>query len=203
MFADDTPPESSNSCMDADSAENESEATVTETLKKRLLPRTTHALYIDSASNARWHLPLILEALWNDRTIKSVADGSWRLNAGNGSMKTPMQKAVLIGPVWEPMFAAMLRKSGLAIEQQRSECGYYLDIALVDGEYKLDVEVDGRQHRILPSQRAKDIVRDHRLKANGWRVLRIDVSDIIADPSSCVDKVITVWGNIKEGGTCE
>ena len=203
MFADDNPPESFNSCMDADSAENESKATVTETLKKRLLPRTTHALYVDSASNARLHLPLILEALWNDRTIKSVADGSWSLDVGKGSVKTPMQKAMLIGPVWEPMFASMLRKSGLSIEQQRPECGYYLDIALVDGDNKLDVEVDGRQHRILPSQRAKDIVRDHRLKANGWRVLRIDVSDIIADSSSCVDKVITVWGNIKEGGTCE
>lgn len=203
MFADDNPPESSNSCMDVDSAENESKATVTQNLKKRLLPRTTHALYVDSTSNARLHLPLILEALWNERTIKSIADGSWSLDAGNGTVKTPMQKAMLIGPVWEPMFAEMLRKSGLSIEQQRPECGYYLDIALVDGEYKLDVEVDGRQHRILPSQRAKDIVRDHRLKANGWRVLRIDVSDIIADSSSCVDKVITVWGNIKEGRTCE
>ena len=105
----------------------------------------------------------------------------------------------MIGPVWEPMLAERLRLNGLPIEQQRHECGYYLDIALVDGEHKLDVEVDGRQHRILPSQRAKDVVRDHRLRANGWFVLRIDVADMIISPSSCVEEVIMFWNKIKEG----
>ena len=173
--------------------------TVAGLLKMRLLPRTTHALYIDSDRNVRLHLSSILEALWNDRTFKYIGDGSWCMGVGNGQEKTPLQKAMMIGPVWEPMLAERLRHEGLPIEQQRHECGYYLDIALVDGESKLDVEVDGRQHKILPSQRAKDIVRDYRLKANGWSVLRIEVADIIANTSNCIERVKNTWNNLKEG----
>ena len=191
----------SQTCIDVDLVVDEAKSAVAELLKKRLLPRTTHALYVDSATNARLHLPSIIEALWNDRTITSVGDGSWSIGRGCVPEKTPLQKSMLIGPVWEPMFAEMLRKHGLPIEQQRHECGYYLDFALMDGVHKLDVEVDGRQHRLLPSQRVNDMLRDHRLKSNGWRVLRIAVSDIIADSSSCVENVISIWNTLKEGGT--
>ena len=193
----------SQTCIDVDLVVKEAKPAVAELLKKRLLPRTTHALYVDSAKNARLHLPSILEALWNERTFRSVGNGSWSMDAGNIQEKTPVQKEMMIGPVWEPMFAEMLRKNGLPIEQQRHECGYYLDFALEEGEHKLDVEVDGRQHRLLPSQRVNDMLRDHRLKSNGWRVLRVDVSDIIADSSSCVEKVISTWNTVKEGGTGE
>ncbi len=195
------PSEESKSCIDADLVVNETKSAVAELLKKRLLPRTTHALYVDSATNARLHLPSIIEALWNDRTITSVGDGSWGIGPGCAQEKTPLQKSMLIGPVWEPMFAEMLRKHGLPIEQQRHECGYYLDIALAEGKNKLDVEVDGRQHRVLPSQRSKDILRDYRLKVDGWFVLRIAVTDIMSNPLSCCEKVIATWNNIKEGGS--
>lgn len=191
----------SSSCLNVDLIVNEAKPVVAELLKKRLLPRTTHALYVDCPENVRMHLPSILETLWNDRTFRCAGDGAWCMGAGNGQEKTPLQKAMLIGPVWEPLFADALRKNDLPIEQQRHECGYYLDIAVVDGEHKLDVEVDGRHHRVLPSQRAKDIVRDYRLKANGWIVLRINVSDIIASLSSSVEKVITIWNEIKKGET--
>ena len=186
-------------CVDSDMVASETKLAVAELLKKRLLPRTTHDLYVDSDRNARLSLPLILESLWNDRTFRYVGDGSWCMGVGNGQEKTPLQKAMMIGPVWEPMLAERLRLEGLPIEQQRHECGYYLDIALVDGESKLDVEVDGRQHKILPSQRAKDIVRDYRLKANGWSVLRIEVADIIANPSNCIERVKNTWNKLKEG----
>ena len=188
------------SCVqDDEEGVNEAKLAVTELLKKRYLPRTTHDLYVDSDRNVRLRFSSTLEALWNDRTFRYVGDGSWCMGAGNCQEKTPLQKEMMIGPVWEPMLAERLRLKGLPIEQQRHECGYYLDIALVDGEHKLDVEVDGRQHRILPSQRAKDVVRDHRLRANGWFVLRIDVADMIISPSSCVEEVIMFWNKIKEG----
>lgn len=188
-----------NPSITADVVASETKLAVAELLKKRLLPRTTHDLYVDSDRNARLSLPLILESLWNDRAFRYVGDGSWCMGVGNGQEKTPLQKAMMIGPVWEPMLAERLRLEGLPIEQQRHECGYYLDIALVDGESKLDVEVDGRQHKILPSQRAKDIVRDYRLKAKGWSVLRIEVADIIANPSNCIERVKNTWNKLKEG----
>lgn len=188
------------SCVqDDEECVNEAKLAVTELLKKSFLPRTTHDLYVDSDRNVRLRFSSTLEALWNDRTFRYVGDGSWCMGAGSYQEKTPLQKEMMIGPVWEPMLAERLRLKGLPIEQQRHECGYYLDIALVDGEHKLDVEVDGRQHRILPSQRAKDVVRDHRLRANGWFVLRIDVADMIISPSSCVEEVIMFWNKIKEG----
>ena len=185
--------------INADVVVTETKLAVAGLLKKRLFPRTTHDLYIDSDRNIRLSLPLILESLWTDRTFKYVGDGSWCMGVGNGQEKTPLQKAMMIGPVWEPMLAERLRLEGLPIEQQRHECGYYLDIALVDGESKLDVEVDGRQHKILPSQRAKDIVRDYRLKANGWSILRIEVADIIANTSNCIERVKNTWNNLKKG----
>lgn len=189
----------SESCVDSDMVANETKLAVAEFLKKRLLPRTTYDLYVESDRNVRLCLPLIINALWDDRTFKYIGDGSWCMGVGNGQEKTPLQKAMMIGPVWEPMLAERLRLEGLPIEQQRHECGYYLDIALVDGESKLDVEVDGRQHKILPSQRAKDIVRDYRLKANGWSILRIEVADIIANTSNCIERVKNIWNNLKEG----
>lgn len=189
----------SESCVDSDMVASETKLAVAELLKKRLLPRTTYDLYVESDRNVRLCLPLIINALWNDRTFKYIGDGSWCMGVGNGQEKTPLQKAMMIGPVWEPMLAEGLRLEGLPIEQQRHECGYYLDIALVDGESKLDVEVDGRQHKILPSQRAKDIVRDYRLKANGWSVLRIEVADIIANPPNCIERVKNAWNKLKEG----
>ena len=197
MSIDASPPAESHILLGVDM--DDAKSAVAELLKKRLLPRTTHALYIECDGNVRMHMPLILEALWNERVFKYVGDGSWCMGAGNGQEKSLLQKAMMIGPVWEPMLAEMLRLKGLPIEQQRYECGYYLDIALVDGESKLDVEVDGRQHKILPSQRAKDVVRDYRLKANGWSVLRIEVSDIIANPSNCIERVKNAWNKLKEG----
>ena len=197
MFLDSSTPAESHIRIGMDMGDAKS--VVAELLKKRLLPRTTHSLYIECDGDVRMHMPLILEALWNERVFKYVGDGSWCMGAGNGQEKSSLQKAMMIGPVWEPMLAERLRLKGLPIEQQRYECGYYLDIALVDGEHKLDVEVDGRQHKILPSQRAKDIVRDYRLKANGWSVLRIEVADIIANPSNCVERVKNAWNKLKEG----
>lgn len=173
---------------------------VAKLLKGRLLPRTTHALYVDSPESVRINLSSVLDSLWNDRTFKSMGDGTWCVGVGNRQEKTPLQKAMMVGPVWEPMFADMLRESGLPVEQQRHECGYYLDIAIVNGDRKLNVEVDGRQHRILPSQRKKDIVRDMRLKATGWKIVRVPVSDLISDEEGCLKTVINIWSEMK-GGT--
>ena len=113
MSVDISPP--SESCVNADVVVNEAKLAVAELLKKRLLPRTTHDLYVDSDRNVRLSLPLILEALWNDRTFKYVGDGSWCMGVGTGQEKTPLQKAMMIGPVWEPMIAERLRLKGLPI----------------------------------------------------------------------------------------
>ncbi len=86
---------------------------------------------------------------------------------------------------------------------QLSSNGMNADIILIlhwwMEKVNLNVEVDGRQHKILPSQRAKDIVRDYRLKANGWSILRIEVADIIANTSNCIERVKNIWNNLKEG----
>ena len=41
-----------------------------------------------------------------------------------------------------------------------------------------DIDIDGWQYHLLPSQWAKDIACYKRLKASGWSVLRQDVADV-------------------------
>ena len=109
----------SESCVNSDMVANETKLAVAEFLKKRLLPRTTYDLYVESDRNVRLCLPLIINALWDDRTFKYIGDGSWCMGVGTSQEKTPLQKAMMIGPVWEPMLAERLRLEGLPIEQQR------------------------------------------------------------------------------------
>jgi very-short-patch-repair endonuclease len=100
-------------------------------------------------------------------------------------------RADLIGPVWEPKLAEALRKAGISFEQQRPECGRYLDFAIVGDGVKLDVEVDGESfHRSSDGLRKiDDLFRDLMLIANGWKVLRFWVYQLREDMDACVQKV--------------
>ena len=100
-------------------------------------------------------------------------------------------RADLIGPVWEPKLAEALRMAGISFEQQRPECGRYLDFAVVDEGVKLDVEVDGESfHRTSDGLRKiDDLFRDLMLIANGWKVLRFWVYQLREDMDACVQKV--------------
>lgn len=97
----------------------------------------------------------------------------------------------LMGPVWEPALADAMQKAGIEFFQQYPTCGRYLDFAILRGELKLNVEVDGETyHRDSTGQRiSADLQRDQVLIANGWKILRFWVYELREDMERCLEKI--------------
>lgn len=181
----------------------ESERGVAALFAQRRLPRSYHWLYKRSDDYARAHMPTVIDGLCETGNIAANGDGTWtqvdpNANAisaqGDGScVNFPVSMA------WEDALYEALLKKGERVALHRMECGYELALAFAAFAAKLDVEIVGRQHE-LASQKAKDIVRDQRLKANGWTVLRLSVAEVVADLYGSRDKVLSIWNKLKDGG---
>lgn len=61
-----------------------------------------------------------------------------------------------------------------------------LDLAVIDGERKLDIEVDGAAYH---RDARGDAVRDRQLEEAGWRVIRFSARDVRRDLLGCVRRV--------------
>ena len=189
----------------------ESERAVSALFARRRLPRSYHWLYRRSDDFSQAHMPSILDKLCDDGTILALGDGTWKLVEAQGesgvrgatALPNGRRTGRVILPEWEVALAEYLEKNGVPVQRRRMECGYTLTLAMTAFAARLDVEIDGRQHQLLPSQRAKDIARDKRLKASGWSVLRLNVADVVASPSACGEKVIAIWKKVKDGGSVE
>jgi very-short-patch-repair endonuclease len=96
-----------------------------------------------------------------------------------------------MGPVWEPALADAMQKAGIEFFQQYPTCGRYLDFAILRGELKLNIEVDGESyHRDSTGQRiSADLQRDQVLIANGWKILRFWVYELREDMERCLEKI--------------
>ena len=183
----------------------ESERAVAALFARRRLPRSYHWLYRRSDDFAQAHMPSVLDRLCDDGTISALGDGTWKL--ADAPIEPTDESEVIAGgdvvPEWETALAEYLEKKGVPVQRRRMEGGYTLALAMTAFAARLDVEVDGRQHQLLPSQRAKDIARDQRLRASGWSVLRLKVADVVASASASGEKVIEVWEKVKDGGSIE
>ncbi len=94
-----------------------------------------------------------------------------------GGFRSPLERRL-----WEA-----LRAAGLQVEVGLEVEGYRLDLAVVTPERKLDVECDGAAfHRDVRA----DFIRDERLKAAGWEVLRFSGREIQRDLEGCVARVL-------------
>ncbi|MBL1217363.1 MAG: DUF559 domain-containing protein [Planctomycetes bacterium] len=112
----------------------------------------------------------------------------------------------LIGPVWEPRLAEALRRRGLPVEQQYPAAGYFLDIALLQGEMKLDIEVDGETYHRDPvtgERRLDDVYRDAVLRALDWQVMRFWVYELRENLDGCVKRVQQAFANVDAGERSE
>lgn len=179
----------------------ESKRSVMTLLQMRNLPRSYHWIYVRCDDFTRAHLPSVLDELCDDETIAALGDDTWSIAELPKEIPSGDYSAAM--PPWEASLVECLEREGVPAQSRRTECGYTLAIAMTAFAAKLDVEIDGRQHQLLPSQRAKDIARDKRLKASGWSVLRLEVADVVASPSACCEKVIAVWKKLKDGGSIE
>ena len=92
---------------------------------------------------------------------------------------------------WERVLFERLQTEGLKPLPQYQEGLYRLDLALIEGPTKLDIEVDGeRYHRDWNGNlNGRDLVRNMRLQEQGWQVLRFWVYQVRDDLDACIDRV--------------
>jgi very-short-patch-repair endonuclease len=102
----------------------------------------------------------------------------------------PVSNAEVVSD-WERLFYRKLYEHGFRPIPQYSVEKYMLDLAMIDGERKLDIEVDGeRYHRNWDGELCRrDQIRNQRLMELGWDVLRFWVYQIRDDLQECLDKV--------------
>lgn len=88
---------------------------------------------------------------------------------------------------WEKKLAEKLLEYGLEVYPQWRVGCRRLDLALMDGAAKLDIEVDGEAyHRDENNRRrADDFFRDEYLQRFGWKTKRFWVSDLQDDLEGC------------------
>ena len=115
-----------------------------------------------------------------------------RLKHGRGSV--PHRKVFndsSVGPFEEPLYKALV-EAGLKPIPQYQEHQYRLDLALPECNPPLDIEVDGElYHKDWDGTRCRrDVIRDLRLSALGWRVKRFWVYQVRDDMASCVREIL-------------
>lgn len=67
-----------------------------------------------------------------------------------------------------------------------------MDLALIRGERRLDIEVDGDWFHRDPDGRRKmaDLWRDHQLRALGWTVVRFWGYELRENLDGCVERIL-------------
>nr|WP_263649704.1 endonuclease domain-containing protein [Mesorhizobium sp. J8] len=83
------------------------------------------------------------------------------------------------------------RLMGLSFRRQMPIAGYIVDFACP--ARKLIVELDGSQHA-SPEVAAADAVRDAKLEALGWTILRFWNDDVIRDIDNVCQHIVIVAG---------
>jgi very-short-patch-repair endonuclease len=92
---------------------------------------------------------------------------------------------------WERLLYTALYNAGIPTIPQYSVESYRLDLAVVQGEHRLDIEVDGeRYHKDWTGELCRrDLIRNHRLIELGWDVKRLWVHQVRDDLDGCVEAI--------------
>ena len=89
-------------------------------------------------------------------------------------------------PLELDLFEALLKR-GIAAKTGVIVGKHRLDIAVEQGEVRLDVECDGAAfHR----DHEKDMARDHAIEAEGWKVMRFSGRYLSRDMEACVEAIM-------------
>lgn len=97
---------------------------------------------------------------------------------------------------WEARLYGALTAHGLTPVPQYPLAGRRLDLALIKGDVRLDVEVDGDAFHRDPDgfRKVSDLWRDHQIRGLGWKVLRFWTYELRDDMEGCVERVIAALG---------
>ena len=92
---------------------------------------------------------------------------------------------------WEHRLYEALYARGVRTVPQQPVEQYTLDMALIDGNRRLDIEVDGEHyHRAWNGELARrDQIRNGRMIELGWDVMRFWVYEVRDDLDGCVERV--------------
>ena len=92
---------------------------------------------------------------------------------------------------WEVLLYEALYQAEIKTIPQYAIEQYLLDLAVIDGDRRLDIEVDGeRYHRNWTGELCRrDQIRNQRLYELGWDVMRFWVYEVRDEIDLCVDKV--------------
>jgi very-short-patch-repair endonuclease len=101
---------------------------------------------------------------------------------------------------WERLLYSALYESGIKTIPQYQVEKYALDFAIVLGDRRLNIEVDGeRYHRNWTGELCRrDQIRNQRLYELGWDVMRFWVYEIRDDLPGCISKVKAWISKFKE-----
>ena len=99
---------------------------------------------------------------------------------------------------WERILYQALYNAGIRTLPQYSIEKYALDLALIDGERRLDIEVDGEKyHRNWNGEYCyRDQIRNQRMFELGWDVMRFWVYEVRDDLNGCIART-REWLNQK------
>ena len=92
---------------------------------------------------------------------------------------------------WEHIFYKALYQSGIRPIPQYPVEKYVLDFAVIDGDKRLNIEIDGEHyHRNWDGELCRrDQIRNQRLMELGWDVMRFWVYQVRDDLETCVEDV--------------
>ena len=132
--------------------------------------------------------------------LESFAEYVQHLESPSGESKQNVQRFGPDYPVvarpetvssWEKVFYRALYQAGIRPIPQYDVDQYTLDFAIVEGDRRLDVEVDGEMyHRAWDGDLSRrDQLRNQRLMELGWDVMRFWVYQIRDDLSGSVRRV--------------
>jgi very-short-patch-repair endonuclease len=93
---------------------------------------------------------------------------------------------------WEKRLWEALAARGIETTTQYPIAGRRLDLALIRGDLRLDIEVDGDWFHRDPDGRRKmaDLWRDHQLRALGWKVVRFWVYELRENMNGCIERIL-------------
>jgi len=95
--------------------------------------------------------------------------------------------------LWDAYSRAPERWPGLAgLARQVPVLGYRLDFGIA--RRRLGIEVDGLAFHGGQEAWAKDHLRQRRIEAAGWRIVRFTAKEVSANPRGVLDEVARMWG---------
>lgn len=104
--------------------------------------------------------------------------------------------------MWEHDLYEALYREGIITTPQVEVDAYRLDLALHDGDRKLDIEIDGEKYHAAwdGDYVYADRLRNMRMLELGWDVMRFWVWEVRDDLDGCVNRVKRWIGDTD--GTC-